>query len=132
MQSEGSIEIRDVVFHGLRKKEYVARAKEERGVLNEFEMDLLDEVIKFVCDKNSARTISEFSHKLPWEMAEFGEVIPYETALLLFPVEASPEAFEAVEQGAGELEAERSQGGPVGVTELSAFRSRVLSQIGAR
>lgn len=132
MQREGIIEIRDVDFHGLQKKEYIPLAAEQRGVLNDAELDLLDEVIEFVCDKNSARTISEFSHQLPWEMAEFGEVIPYESALLLFPSEPTPEAFEAVEKGADEIEAERSKGGAVVYTELSAFRSRVLSQIGTR
>jgi hypothetical protein len=132
MQNEGSIHIRDVDFHGLRKKEYIGLDREEAGVLNQAELDLLDEVIQFVCDKNSAKTISEYSHKLPWEMAEFGEVIPYESALLLFPVEASPEALETVEEGVEEVEAERSKGGAVAYTELSAFRDRVLSQIGLR
>jgi hypothetical protein len=132
MQAEGSIVINEVDFHGLKKKEYVALDGEEPGVLNKIELDLLDKVIEFVCDKNSAKTISDFSHKLPWEMAEFGEVIPYESSLLLFPVETSPEAFDAVLAGAEEIEAERSKGGAVVYTELSAFRSRVLSQIGAR
>lgn len=131
MQMEGSIVIKDVDFHGLMKKEYIALNKEEPGVLNQAEIDLLDEVIKFVCDKNSARTISEFSHQLPWEMAEFGEVIPYESSLLLFPVETSPEAIDEVQRGAGEIERERSKGGAVVYTELSAFRKRIRTQIGA-
>jgi hypothetical protein len=131
MEREDLITIRDVDFHGLRKKEYVARADEEAGVLNETELDLLDEVIEFVCDKNTARTISEFSHKLPWEMAEFGEVIPYDSSYLLFPVETSPEAFEEVQKGAGEIERERSKGGTLVYTELSAFRNRIRAQIGA-
>lgn len=132
LENEGAIEIRDVDFHGRRKKEYIAKARPEKGLLNAVELDLLKEVIEFVCDKNSARSISEYSHRLPWEMAEFGEEIPYESALLLFPSQASPEAFDAVEEEAGEIEAQRSKGDAVVFTELAAFRSRVLSEIGTR
>jgi hypothetical protein len=132
MQSEGSIHIRDVDFHGLMKKEYIALAPEQPGVLNQAERDLLDEVIQFVCDENSARSISEYSHKLPWELAEFGEVIPYESSLLLFPVETSPEAFDEVTNGVEEIERERSKGGAVVYTELKAFRDRIRAEIGAR
>lgn len=131
MEQEGSISVREVDFHGLRKKEYTALRRAEAGVLNESEMALLKEVIEFVCDKNSARTISEFSHKLPWEMAEFGEVIPYDSALLLFPIETSPEGFDAVVQGADEVAAERSQGSSVVFSDFAAFRGRVRSQVGA-
>ena len=131
MEIEESIFIREVDFHGRRKKEYIALAKEEDGVLNAEELDLLDEVIQFVCDENSARTISEYSHKLPWEMAEFGEVIPYDSSLLLFPVETSPEAFDAVENGVEEIERERSKGSAVVYEPLSAFRDRLRAQIGA-
>ena len=41
-------------------------------------------------------------------------------------------ALDAVEQEAEEVEAERSSGDAVVLTEFSAFRSRVLSEIGAR
>ena len=131
MQVEESILIKEVDFHGLRKKEYIALEREEAGILNQAEIDLLDEVIQFVCDENSARTISEYSHKLPWELAEFGEVIPYESSLLLFPVETSPEAFDVVENGVEEIERERSKGSAVVYASLSAFRDRLRAQIGA-
>ena len=132
MQREGAIHIRDVDFHGLMKKEYVALEQEQAGVLNQAELDLLDEVSQFVCDENSARSISEYSHKLPWEMAEFGEVIPYDSSLLLFPVDTSPEAFDEVERGVEEIERERSKGSAVVYAPLSALRDRIRAQIGAR
>ena len=69
-------------------------AEPDPGRLAPEEVALLDEVADFVCNRNSARMISEFSHQRPWELAEFGEVIGYETALLLFPSEPSMAAFE--------------------------------------
>jgi hypothetical protein len=130
MERNGDLTINKVDFHGLIKHEYIARVSEQKGVLNEEERALLDEVIAFVCHRNSARTISEFSHKLPWEMAEFGEEIPYDTALLLYPSQPSPEAFDRVSEGSAEIEAARQGTSAVDLPVLSAFRSRVLSQLG--
>lgn len=122
--------MRDTDFYGLCKKEYIALADEPVGALNEAEIALLDEVIEFVCDKNSAKTISEYSHKLPCEMAEFGEEIPYSTALLLFPVEVTPEAFDATEEGLAEVAEAGFSADPLAFPVYADFRSRVLSQIG--
>lgn len=129
MVSAGEIEVRDVEFYGRVKKEYVARIAEPKGVLNAAEIALLDEVIEFVCNQHSARSISEYSHQLPWEIAEFGEVIPYRTALMLFPAELTPEAFEAVETGAREVEEARLRADTVGFPLLSDFRSRLQSAL---
>ena len=130
MADEGLIEIREADYYGLRKMEYHPQQSEDRGVLNKAENALLDRMIDFVCKKHSAKSISEFSHKLPWEMVEFGDEIPYESALLLFPSETSPEAFECVEEGLGEIEAERSQSDALGAVDYATFRSRILSEIG--
>jgi hypothetical protein len=130
MADAEQIEIRDVDFYGLRKKEYHALARPEGGLLNEPEVALLDEVIEFVCNQNSAKSISDYSHKLPWEMAEFGEEIPYHTSLLLFPVEVTPEAFEAAEEGLEEVAQARFEGDTVGFPVFADFRGRVLSEIG--
>lgn len=130
MAEEGSIEIRTTEFYGLRKMEYHAQRKEEAGVLNKAELALLDRMIDFVCNKHSAKSISEFSHKMPWELVEFGEEIPYESALLLFPAETSPEAFDCVEEGLDEIEAAGSHSDPLGSVDYATFRGRVLAQIG--
>ncbi|RSY88025.1 DUF4065 domain-containing protein [Sphingomonas koreensis] len=129
MEKERLLDIREVEYYGLRKKEYVPRETEKAGVLNDNEVALLDEVIEFVCERNTAKTISDYSHQLPWEMVEFGAVIPYETALMLYPVQVSPEAFEAAEDGAKEVEAVRSSN----ILEfplLSSLRSRVRAEVG--
>lgn len=132
MELEGLIRINEVMFHGLRKKEYIALQNAEAGILNEPEIDLLNEVIEFVCDQNSARSISEFSHQLPWEMADFGEVISYQSALLLFPAQISPEALETVAGGGAEIKTARSKRDAMVFTDLAAFRGRIQSQSSAR
>lgn len=130
MERDWDIDVREVDYFGLRKKEYVPTASEPDGILNREEAELLDEVVDFVCNRNSARTISEFSHQLPWEMAEFGAIIPYESALLLFPSEASVEAVDRVGQGLDEIEAARSSANTLAFTDIATFRGRVRSRIG--
>lgn len=130
MERSGDIKINTVEYHGYFKKEYVALVDEPGGILNTSELGLLDDVIELVCRQNTARSISEYSHTFPWEMAEMGGEIPYHSAMLLFPMQPSPEAFDAVEQGMSEVEAARSQGNTVGVQSLAAFRSRILAASG--
>ena len=128
MARNGLIEIRETDYFGLRKKEYVGLAPMEKGVLSEQEIALLDDVIDFVCLKNSAKTISDYSHQQPWEMAEFGDEIPYSTSYLLIPAEASPEAVEATERGMRDIEA-AGQGRQVAFADFGVFRRRVREML---
>lgn len=127
MERSGDIEIRAVEYHGYWKKEYVAKVVETSGVLSNQELSLLDDIIDFVCRRNTARSISEYCHSLPWEMADMGGEIPYHSAMLLFPTQPSPEAFEAVQHGVNEFATERSTGNAVGLSKLADFRSRILA-----
>lgn len=130
MERAGDIQINNVDYHGYIKKEYVALAEEPRGILNDIDISLLDDVIEFVCRRHTARSISEYSHSLPWEMAQMGGEIPYRSAMLLFPTQPTPEAFEAVEHGVSEFAAERSSGNTMGLSTLEDFRSRILAASG--
>ncbi|MFZ5667164.1 MAG: Panacea domain-containing protein [Pseudomonadota bacterium] len=132
MQNLGQIDIRQVNYHGYLKTEYVPLVEAPQGILNEAEEALLNDVIEFVCVSNSARSISEYSHTFPWEMAEMGGVIPYHSAMLLFPMQPSPEAFEMAEQEARDVEAARSESNTVDLPLLSAFRERILQAAGQR
>lgn len=132
MDRAGDIKIQNVDYFGYYKKEYLPLVSEPEGVLNEAEIGLLDDVIDFVCRQNTAKSISEYSHALPWEMADMGGEIPYHSAMLLFPMQPSPEAFDAVEQGMSEIEAARSKGDALGSGTLAAFRGRVLASLGQR
>lgn len=130
MEKEGFLRVSDVDYFGLQKKEYVALANPPADVLSNEEVSLLHEVVDFVCKRNSAKSISEFSHKLPWEMAEFGKEIPYRSALLLFPTQTSLQAFDAVAEDVAKIEDSRSNEDTVDYPVFADFRARVL-QTGA-
>jgi hypothetical protein len=85
LEQEGSITVRRVQFHGYEKKEYVVAHPPDMGLLQEQERTLVDGMVGFVCDRNTARTISDLSHDHIWKAAEDGEEIPY------FTVFATPE-----------------------------------------
>jgi len=123
---EGAIEIRDADYFGYRKKEYISLAKPELERLSKPELLLLDDVIDFVCFNNSARTISEYSHNRAWELAEFGDMLPYHSVFHLFPTQVSPEAMEWASGEVSKIEAEKSNDEAVGGKLFRALRSRVL------
>ena len=130
MERQGDIRISEVDYHGFLKKEYIPLVSEPIGVLSPTELALLDEVIDFVCRQNTAKSIGEFSHSLPWEMADMGGEIPYRSAMLLFPMDPTPEAFEVSEEGLAEIAAAKSTTSSVDLPLLQEFRSRLLSQAG--
>lgn len=128
MTKSGDLDVKDVDYYGYIKKEYSALAQEPEGVLTERERDLLDEVIDFVCRQNTARSISDYSHSLPWEIADMGGEIPYRTAMLLFPMDVTPEAFEIAEKG--ESFANPGSTGGLDLPLLGDFRKRILQEDG--
>lgn len=130
MSRDGDILTKRVDYHGYWKVEYHPLTEEPREVLNQSELTLLDDVIDFVCRQNTAKSISDYSHKLPWEIADMGGEIPYRTAMLLFPLQPSPEAFEAAEDGMREVEVARSSGSPLGMRSLGDFRGRIHAALG--
>lgn len=130
MQRQGDIEISEVDYHGYQKKEYRPKVREEPGVLSEVEISVLDDVIEFVCKNNTAKSISEYSHQLPWQMADMGKEISYRSALLLIPNQPTPEAFEVTKKGQCEFEKERSITNTVGLPLLSTFRESLLHSVG--
>lgn len=132
MERDGDIRVDTVNYHGFLKKEYYALTDEPQDILNTEEQSMLDDVIDFVCRKNTAKSISDYSHALPWEMAELGGVIPYHSAMLLFPMQPTAEAFDLVEKGMAEIETARSQSNAVGMQDITTFRSSVLSAVGQR
>lgn len=130
MQQDGQVKIDDVEYHGYWKKQYTPLKAEPSGLLNAEEQSLVDDVVDFVCRQNSAKTISEYSHQMPWEMAGDGGIIPYSTAMLLLPMQVSPEAFDAASKGIAEIEVVRSKSGSLGGLSVSDFLSRVSASAG--
>jgi hypothetical protein len=125
LDKERALDVRDVDYFGFRKKEYVALRPPDIERLSESERSLLDEVIEFVCRNNTAKTISDYSHNRAWEMAEFGDVLPYHSVFHLFPTQVSQEAMD---WASGEVRkiAEGPRREALGGTPFRDFRSRVL------
>ena len=55
------------------------------------EISIVDEMIRVICMRHTARSISDFSHNIIWESAEIGEEIPYYTAFVHTLGEITPE-----------------------------------------
>jgi hypothetical protein len=130
MQRDGQLDISHSEYFGYSKTQYAALQAPDLEQLSEMDLARLNEVIDFVCYANTARTISEFSHQAPWEMAELGDVIGYDTALLLFPSQASAEALDLVEAGERAFAKAGSARDTVGRSTYGDFRGRVLSHFG--
>ena len=84
--NEGRMAVETVEHYGLYKKNYLVRGDARPNVLSDAEIALLKEVADFVRGR-TASEISEISHNAAWEAAELGEVIPYQSVLMLVPVE---------------------------------------------
>jgi len=111
LSSEGAVEINDVPFYGFKKKEYRAQREPELTRFSAEEISLIDDVIQFVCDGHTAKAISELSHNLAWQATKDGDVIPYFTAFLMYPVQVSEAAIEASKGEASEIEDQRNKAG---------------------
>ncbi len=130
LEREGSLEIESVDYFGYQKKNYRAKVKPETNRLSADELNLLDEVIDFVCNSNSAKTISEFSHNRAWDIVEFGEVMPYHSIFSIFPTQVSKEATDWAESEVKQIEASRPQSDPVEIHDYRLLRKRVLETLG--
>jgi len=130
LEREGAIRVRDAVYFGFRKKEYIPSTSPNLTLFSPDEIALIRDVSDFVANDNTAKTISDLSHNQAWELAEFGEELPYYTAFALFPVEPSEEAIEWAASSVGEIEAERSKRPEVAHKVFADLRSRVLAASG--
>ncbi len=84
LEDEGVVTIREAPHHGLRKKEYISNIEVSSDFLAEDELESVRLATHVVCDRNTAKSISEASHDHIWKIAEDGEEIP------LFTVFAKP------------------------------------------
>lgn len=89
----GAIEIHTVDYFGYLKKEYVTPFAPSLNRLANDEIELVNEVVEFVFGSGLAGTIGEFRHNRPWELAEYGDEIKYNSVFMMFPSEVSPEAM---------------------------------------
>lgn len=73
---EKAIIVRDAEFFDLTKKEYIALKKPDISSLKAEEVSWIEDMINYVCHKNTARSISKSTHDDIWEMAVIGEELP--------------------------------------------------------
>jgi hypothetical protein len=79
LQDEGAVTVRDADHFGKRKKEYISNTPASSDLLTEDELTTVSWAIELVCDRHTARSISEVSHDHIWKIAEDGEQIPFYT-----------------------------------------------------
>lgn len=83
LEQSDKIATREVpTFSGIRR-EHVWLRKPDLSAFSADEVDILNEAIDWVCERHTARSISELSHDKLWENAEIGEQIPVGAAVVV-------------------------------------------------
>jgi uncharacterized phage-associated protein len=107
LAEDGRMDVKRRDYFGFPKYDFVTLRAPDTSRLSQRELQLLDDVVDFVCAR-SAREISELSHNAAWESVAVGERIPYYTAFDLQPVEISDEDVEWGASEARRILAERN------------------------
>lgn len=68
-----------VDYFGFMKNEYIAIERPKLDTFNANEISIIDSAFEHVCIHNTARSISEETHGLIWEIAQMGEEMPLAT-----------------------------------------------------
>ena len=79
----GAVQVSTVNYYGYAKYEYTALLPPPAGLFSAAEAKLLDDMTGFVCEQNTAASISELSHTEAWNAAQMGEELPYFAAMEL-------------------------------------------------
>lgn len=79
LEREGILSVTEAKHFGKQKKEYVVHVAADGSFLSKQERAIVERVIDNVCDKHTARSVSEMSHDHIWEAAAEGEEIPHYT-----------------------------------------------------
>jgi hypothetical protein len=74
---DGKIARGKVDHFGFIKHEYISIYAADKNAFSGSEMALIDDAFDHVCIHHTARSVSDETHNVIWEMAEMGEVIPY-------------------------------------------------------
>jgi antitoxin SocA-like protein len=82
MVDEGDLAFREGEYHGYKQKRAIALREPDVAVFSGPEVQLCIDVVDELWGKSAAE-VSEMSHRfIGWKLAEFGEDIPYEAALV--------------------------------------------------
>jgi len=82
LQEKGRLIVKEVEFHGYHQHRPIALATPDLSMFDGNEIAIVHEVIEALWGLN-ATDVSRLSHRfIGWELAEEGETIPYEVALI--------------------------------------------------
>jgi Protein of unknown function (DUF4065) len=76
LMADGKITIKTSLFFGKSKKDFISLTDPDSSFLDCEERKLIDQLISYICDGHTAKSISELSHDIIWESASIGEEIP--------------------------------------------------------
>jgi hypothetical protein len=79
LQQEHILTVRDVQFFGRPKKEFIVHRNASADFLQPDEQEIVDEMIRFVTEQHTAKSISDASHDHIWKAAQDGELLPHFT-----------------------------------------------------
>lgn len=85
LQNEKALLIRESEFFGKVKRDFIALKPADMSDFTDDEREIIDEVLKIICDQFTAVSISELSHDIIWDAAEIGEEIPIHAVLAAHP-----------------------------------------------
>lgn len=94
LQEKGDIVVADTLYFGRPKFEFKALREPRLDLFSETDLAAMDASFEHVCEKHTAKSISEQTHTDSWEMAAIGEEIPYFAFLVDEPDEITPEDVE--------------------------------------
>ncbi|HKO52130.1 MAG TPA: Panacea domain-containing protein [Polyangiaceae bacterium] len=76
---EGKIARGKADHFGYTKHEYIAVEEADKSLFSGAEIALVDEAFDHVCLRHTAKSVSEETHGVIWNLAEMGEELPYDT-----------------------------------------------------
>lgn len=79
--------IRGTKYFGYNKFEYFTLTKPDPSKFSSREIDIVNDAIGYVCDQNTASSISLESHDVVWKAANLGEELPLYTVFATNPGE---------------------------------------------
>jgi len=126
LQNLKKLHVYEQDYFGYNKKCFKSLEEPNTARFDATELALVEETVDFVCNNNTARSISEFSHNLAWERTDAGEEIPYYTAIELFPEEISEDTLDWAKGVGGDIEEIHSRKGWMDFEEFRHFRDRIL------
>jgi len=79
LEREGTLTPEKSTFGGYTQRRFIVHRDADVDFLSAEERARVDEIIEFVCDRHTAKSISDATHDEIWQLAADGEEIPHFT-----------------------------------------------------